>query len=288
MRVAAVAYACERLPGWAPHEQKLDRIFAEASADLLVFPEYAAMEAALLAAPPMGSPLEWRDRAAERADDWVAQFRHLAGMHGAWVLAGSGPVRTERGVVNRAWLIAPDGRVVHQDKLILTPYEREVLQMVPGDGLTLYETETLKIGILICYDSEFPLLARSLVEAGADTLLVPSCTDLPQGQTRVRTSARARAVEGQCLVIQAPLVGGVPSCEIIDENTGRAAVFVPPDHGMPPDGVLAQGETDRPGAVTVDLDIAAITAARRAGQVGNVAHWPEQEKWRGKAAVRRP
>jgi predicted amidohydrolase len=275
MKIAAVSYRCDRHPGWVSHEIKLERILKEAAADLVVFPEYAAMEAALIAGPPSATVTEWRDLAAERAGDWVNQFRHMAQMHGCHIVAGSGPVQTDRGVVNRSWLIAPDGSVDHQDKRLLLPYEREEMGLVPGDDLHLFDTALGKIGLLICYDSEFPLQARALCEAGAELILVPSCTDFPAGQTRVRQSCRARAIENQCLVVQAPLVGEVPGCDIIDRSTGRAGFFCPPDHGLPSDGILAQGETDQPGPVTIEVDPAAIAAPRLTGQVGNFSHWPE-------------
>ncbi|GGL63347.1 carbon-nitrogen hydrolase family protein [Wenxinia marina] len=278
MRIAATAYHCERLSGWVAHETKMDDLLRAAAADLVVLPEYAAMEAALMAGPATLSEIGWRDLAAERAGAWVDQAVHVAALHGCWLLAGSGPVETDRGVVNRAWLVGPEGQVAHQDKLILTPYEREVMDMVPGEDLRLFETPLGRVGVLICYDSEFPLLARALVEAGADAILVPSCTDLPQGQTRVRVSARARAVEGQCLVVQSPLVGRVEGCELLEVSTGRAALFVPPDLGQPADGILAQGKTDVPGAVVAEVDLAAIARVRTEGQVGNAAHWPEQAR----------
>lgn len=277
MRVASVAYTCERMPGWVALEAKWNRLFGSSGADLVVLPEYAAMEAALLAAPAQLSALEWRDLAAERAEAWRDQAALLARRLGCHVLAGSGPCAGDAGIVNRAWLIGPDGAAGYQDKLIPTPYERDVLQMVPGAGLRLFDTALGRIGVLICYDAEFPLLARALAEAGADLILVPSCTDLPQGQTRVRVSARARAVEQQCAVVQAPLVGAVAGCDIIDISTGRAGIFVPPDHGLPGDGIMAQGETDRPGVTLAELDPAAIRAARTGGQVGNFAHWAEQD-----------
>jgi predicted amidohydrolase len=275
MKIAAVSYCCERLPGWVAHETKLDDILRDAAADLVVFPEYAAMEAALIAGPPTATVPEWRDLAAERAGDWVEQFRLMAQRHRCHIVAGSGPVATERGIVNRSWLIALDGRVEHQDKRLLLPYERDEMGMVPGEELRLFDTSLGKIGLLICYDSEFPLQARALCEAGAEMILVPSCTDFPAGQTRVRQSCRARAIENQCLIVQAPLVGEVAGCEIIDRSTGRAGFFCPPDHGLPADGILAQGETDRPGPVTIEVDPAAIAAPRLTGQVGNFAHWPE-------------
>ncbi len=277
MKIAAVAYQIDRLPGWGPHGDKLNRLLEEADADLVVLPEYAALEAALLGNMPSRSALDWRDLAAERAQSWVDQMVQLARAHGCHILGGTGPVATERGVVNRAWLVSPSGAVVHQDKLILTPYERNEMAMTPGDELRLFDTALGRIGVLICYDSEFPLFSRALCEAGADMILVPSCTDLPAGQTRVRQSARARAIENQCLIVQAPLVGPRPECEIIDKSTGRAGLFCPPDHGLPPDGIIAQGETDRHGPVVAEVDPAAIAAPRATGQVGNFAHWPEQD-----------
>lgn len=275
MKIAAVAFACDRFPDWTAQEAKLDALIRDAAADLVVLPEYAALEAAFVAAPASMSPLEWRDRAAARAEGWVQIFRHLAARHNCHILAGSGPALTDRGVVNRAWLVSPTGAVVHQDKLILTPYERDVLDMVSGEEMKLIDTPLGKIGILICYDSEFPLQARALCEAGADMILVPSCTDLPAGQTRVRQSCRARAIENQCLIVQAPLVGTVEGCDIIDQSTGCAALFCPPDTGLPGDGIIAQGLTDRPGPVVADVTPSAIAAPRTSGQVGNFAHWPE-------------
>ena len=277
MRIAAVAYTPERHPGWLGHQMKLDRLLTQAAADLVVLPEYAAIEAALVGNTPSNpDPLFWRDLAADRAGDWADQFDHLARAHRCHILAGTGPVRDGARIVNRAWLFGPDGLIGTQDKLILTPWERRDLDMSPGQGLTLFDTALGRIGVLICYDSEFPLLARAMVEGGADMILVPSCTDLPAGQTRVRQSCRARAIEGQCLVVQAPLVGQVRGCEVVDTSTGRAGLFVPPDHGLPADGILAQGETDRAGPVVATVDLAAISAARRTGQVGNFAPWPEQ------------
>jgi predicted amidohydrolase len=278
MKIAACAYHCGGVPDWDALERKLDALVVDCDADLVVLPEYAAMDAALAGARIDFGDIGWRDRAADRAEDWVDLFRQLAERHDCHILAGSGPARAEGCIVNRSWLVAPSGAVVHQDKLILTPYERDTLAMVGGDDLRLFATALGKIGILVCYDSEFPILARRLARAGADMILVPSCTDFPAGQTRVRQSVRARAIENQCLVVQAPLVGRVEGCGIVDESTGRAGLFCPPDHGLPSDGILAQGDTDSTRPVIAEVDPAAIAAPRQAGQVGNFAHWGEQER----------
>lgn len=273
-RISAIAYRVDRLAGWAEQETKLGKLLD--GCDLALLPEYAGLEAAIMSAPASGTPTDWRDRAVERADDWAAQLAHLARKHRCWIAGATIPAKADHGIVNRGFLVAPWGEVHHQDKLMLTPYERDVLGMVPGNGLTVVDTVLGRFGMLICYDSEFPILARGLAEAEVDMILVPSCTDAPAGQTRVRQSARARAIENQCLVVQAPLVGEVPFCDIIDASTGQSGFFVPPDHGLPGDGILRDGMADRPGAVTCDVDFAAISGSRHSGQVDNFARWPAQ------------
>lgn len=282
MKIAAAAYRPEWHGSFDTLGAKLDRWVSDATThgcDLLVFPEYAGIEAALLTAGgPCATPQAWRDRMATVAKGWDHLHVDLARHYGVTILAGSLSAAHRGKWTNRAALVTPDGKIGHQHKLIPTPYEREQMGLTGSDTLNLFDTALGKIGVLICYDSEFPLFARYLVEAGADMILVPSCTDLPAGQTRVRQSARARAIEGQCLVVQAPLVGTVPGCDVADVSTGRAGFFAPPDHGLPSDGILAQGETDQPGWTYLEVDAAAIAAPRASGQVGNAAHWPEQDR----------
>lgn len=280
MRIAACAFRPEWVADPAALALHMRESVAQAvrdGAQVLLFPEYAGCSAALIGHPEgMPGADVWAARMADGAEVWRDLHGELAQAFGVWIVAGSLAVRGPGGLVNRAYVVGPQGQVSWQDKMILTPYERDVMGLVPGEDLRVFETPLGRMGVLICYDSEFPLLARALVEQGVDMILVPSATDYPAGQTRVRQSCRARAIEGQCLVVQAPVLGGVPGCDVLDVGTGRAAVFCPPDYGLPEDGILAQGAVDVPGWVVVDVDLGAITAPRLSGQVGNVSHWPEQ------------
>ena len=143
--------------------------------------------------------------------------------------------------------------------------------------LFVHDIGKARIGIAICYDVEFPMIARALVEAGADVILAPSCTDTVHGYWRVRVGAQARALENQCVVVQAPLVGAVDWSPAVDINRGAAGVFGPPDLGFPEDGVIAQGEMDKPCFVTARLDLDVIARVRAEGQVFNHRHWDEQK-----------
>ena len=280
MKLAVCAYHPEWQADWAALSAKLERWVSEAAgqgAELLLFPEYGGCEAALVGTPSNTSPADWAARMNEGAADWVAVHWELARRYGVHILAGSLCVRVDGQFVNRAYFISPSGKVEFQDKMILIPYERDEMGLTPGTELKLFDTSLGKIGILVCYDSEFPLQARVLCEAGADLILVPSATDLPAGQTRVRQSCRARAIENQVLVAQSPVLGPVTECDILDYGTGRAGIFCPPDHGLPSDGIIAQGETDQAGWIYAEVDLAAVAAPRQSGQVGNFSHWIEQD-----------
>ncbi|ARE39272.1 Hydrolase, carbon-nitrogen family [Rhodovulum sp. P5] len=280
MRIAAAAYPIDWHDSWSSFEDKLSAWVAEAAdakAELIVFPEYGAMELASLAGPAVAGDLEGALRAVsdlmERAD---ALHARLAIEHGMHILGASAPAWAGERPVNRARLFGPGGQTDFQDKQIMTRFERETWDVHSGNALKLFETSLGRIGVLICYDAEFPLLARALVEAGAEILLVPSCTDTLAGYWRVRVGAMARALEGQCVVVHAPTVGMAPWCPAVDENTGAAAIYGPPDIGFPASGVLAEGRMTTPGWVHAEIDIAAIKQVRESGQVLNFRHWDEQ------------
>jgi predicted amidohydrolase len=280
MRIAAAAYPMDMLPDWAAYEAKIARWFADARADLLVFPEYAAMELATLDGPQVAADLEaslWSVAAyRSRMEDL---FARQCGLHGCYALTPSGPVDTDDQArpVNRATLVGPQGVIGHQDKQVMTRFEREAWSVVSGGPLRVFDLGGVTVGVLICYDAEFAQLGRALVEAGAQVILVPSCTDGLGGYWRVRIGAMARALEGQCIVAQAPTVGACDWSPAVDENVGAAAIYGPPDLGFPPTGVLAQGAVNAAGWVRADADLQAIAAVRRDGQVLNLAHWPEAQ-----------
>lgn len=278
--IAAAQYPVEQLSDWAAYAAKLELWISDAArlgAKLAVFPEYGAMELAALDPATMADlagSLRFVASLMPQVDDLHAQLAARFDLH---ILAASGPYRRSDGnYVNRARLFTPDGQIGEQDKLIMTRFEREVWGVAAGLPLRVFDTALGRIGILICYDSEFPLLARAQIEAGAQLLLVPSCTDTMQGYWRVRLAAQSRALEGQCYVVQSPLVGEAAWSPAIDINRGAAGLFGPPDGDLPDDGVIAVGTVDAPQWLFAELDLAATAALTDQGAVRNVRHWNEQ------------
>ena len=165
MKIATAAYPLDVLSSWAQYEDKLSAWVDEAAshgADLLVFPEYGGMELATLAGMNVAADLEQSvDAITERLPEAAAMHRHLAEAFGVHILGGSAPDRANlpAGVsrpVNRAQFFAPSGQTAYQDKQIMTRYEAEEWDIAPGDPLRMFDTALGKIGVLICYDSEFP------------------------------------------------------------------------------------------------------------------------------------
>ena len=280
MHLAAAAYPLTAFHHFDDFAAHLGHWVAEAAAkgaDLLVFPEYGAMELASLGGRAVSENLEAALHEVARHKPAVdALHLELAARHGVHILGASGPVFDGPRPVNRATLYAPGGILGHQDKQIMTRFERETWNVVAGRGLTAFDTDLGRIGVVICYDSEFPLLARALVEQGAEILLAPSCTDSLAGFTRVRVGSMARALENQCIVAHSPTVGLCDFCPAVDENVGAAAIYGPPDRGFPPTGILAEGALNTPGWTIAEISLEAIREVRRDGGVLNHAHWPEQ------------
>lgn len=282
-RQISIAISCHT-PQWhdseAAFREAMRARVKDAQCQLLVFPEYAALEAAFIGRPapePDPHPLSWLQRGPDSYAKWVSVLRQMALAEGCYILAGSGLFgRPGFGIFNRATMIAPDGSMGHQDKLILTPWERQGLRIMPGRSLRLFETPLARIGVSICYDAEFPGFSRALAAAGAEIILVPACTDTQAGQDRVQIAARARALENQLVVAHAPLLGDVPSCDVIDTNVGRTGVFGPPDRGQPDGGIhaLAHPDTDAWFRVVPDLD--AVLKTRKDGDVEVFQDWPRQ------------
>jgi predicted amidohydrolase len=303
IRVAAAQYAADRLASVDAFRAKLDRWVADAAdngAKLLVFPEFFGMEIALIGdlrkEPDRRSPdrhtagplpitplcrrkeqsLAWEtDMVQMLLPDFVSAFSDLAARYGVFILAGSMPVRRGNSELrNRAYFFSADGRMGFQDKVVPTRWEREYWGITGGDEIRVFETDFGPIGVAICYDVEFPQIARLQAEAGARMVLVPCCADSARGYHRVRVGARARALENQAYVIQSPAIGEASWSRILNVAVGSAGVYAPPDLGPNVNGVVVQGSGKKSEWIYADLDLRAIDRLRQGNSVvANEEEW---------------
>ena len=280
-KIATAQYPIGSPANWSEYEIKITEwvgIAASAGSRLLVFPEYFSMELVHLFPDQIRKSLSLQlESLQEVASSFIDLFSRLALAHQVHIVAGTFPVLDPDGLYrNRSYLFFPDGHHAHQDKVQMTRFENEQWKISAGEHIRTFDTEFGRLGINICYDSEFPIIARRQVEAGADLIVVPSCTDTLAGYWRVRIGCQARALENQCYVVQSPTVGNAPWSEAVDVNIGAAAIYTPVDYGFPDNGVLNVGELNQPQWVYADIDLANIAHIRNNGQVFNHRDWPAQ------------
>jgi len=280
LKIAAAQYPIGMPRSLAEWEDKIRlwvKTGAATGAELLVFPEYAAIEqAACFGSEVYGDLKATLTKVAEIAEQRVALHADLARQHNVHILVGSGPVlKGSNRFVNAAQLVTPSGGVGVQEKLIMTPFERD-WGISPGAPVRVFDTRIGKLAIAICYDSEFPLLARAMAEAGANVILVPSCTERISGYHRVRTGAMARALENTIATVQSPTVGDAPWSPAVDFNAGAAGIYVPSEHDVSDTGVVAEGTLNKAEWVTGTIDLARLARVRDTGEMHNFHDWKLQ------------
>jgi predicted amidohydrolase len=241
---------------------------ADYGAQLVLFPEYFTVQ--LLTLGDVRAPIagQIRDLAAH-GDSFVEFMAELASRHKIYLLAGTIPSidATTGKLHNDAHFFGPDGRMGTQGKLHMTRFESEDWLVHARNRLKVFDTAFGKVAITICYDVEFPEIARAAAWAGAHILLVPSCTDERQGFLRVRYCAHARAIENQMYVIVSHTVGSLPMVPAVSLNYGQAAILTPSDFTFSRDGILAEGHPNQEMMVIGDLNLETILQARTTGTV---------------------
>ena len=280
LKIATAQYTIGQPADFAEFAARVgDRVgaVAQAGAQLVVLPEYLALEAAAEQPDDVRSDFA-RSLAALQPhhDAYLALARELAKRHSIYLAAGTFLLDIGGGRYrNRAYFASPDGKVAYQDKLTLTGFERNAAVIEPGDALRVFDTDFGRMAIDVCYDCEFPLYARAQVEAGARVIIVPSCTDTDAGAMRVRVGCQARALENQVFVARAVTAGEAAWSPALDVNTGTAAIYTPIDRGFPSDGVLVEAQGAADWAIG-EIDLAALDAFKRDAQVANANDWMTQ------------
>jgi predicted amidohydrolase/ribosomal protein S18 acetylase RimI-like enzyme len=268
VRVACVQYQMRKVGAFAEFARQVSYfvdVAADYQSDFVLLPELFSVQ--LLSRLDAVSPHEGMKKLAAYTPRFKKLMGDLASKYGVTIIAGSHPVLVGTKLLNIAHVCLPDGSIVEQPKLHITPNERKWWGISGGQSLGAIETPKAKIGVLICYDVEFPEAVRHLADEGAEILFVPFCTDNRQGYLRVRYCAQARAIENQIYVALAGNVGNLPDVANMDVQYGQAAVFTPSDFAFARDGIAAEADSNEETVLICDLDLDSLSAARSAGTV---------------------
>lgn len=259
------------IDSWKTHIEKWVLSAVKMNADLLLFPEYGAIELISIFSKEIYENIHQQIIELQKLhDDFCNFFIHLSKKYNVIIVAPSFIYQSKESFYNRVYVFSKHGKVGHQDKFFMTRFEDETWGMHSEPNfLTVFETEWGKFGIQICYDIEFALGSNLLCNAGAELILAPSCTETIQGATRVHVGARARAMENQSFVVVAQVVQDALWSPAVDINFGYAAAYSTPDINFPEEGILVIGTPQVAKWLYIDLNFEQIRNVRTNGQVLN-------------------
>jgi len=246
-------------------------VAADYRADFVVFPELYTLQLLSYEKREL-TPMEAIDRLTDHTARLIAALTRMAMEYNINIIGGSHPTRTEDGdIQNVAYVALRDGSIHAQEKIHPTPNERYWWNIKGGDSIDVIQTDCGPIGVLICYDSEFPELARRLVDEGARIIFVPFCTDSRQAYLRVRYCGQARAIENQCFVVLSGNVGNLPNVDNMDIQYAQSCILTPCDFPFARDGIAAEATENVETLTISDVNLADLTWARAEGTVRNLA-----------------
>lgn len=272
VRVAAVQYQQRGISSFEDFERIVSYfvdVVSDYKVDFVLFPELFTLQLLSIENEPVPSELAI-DHLTKYTERLRELFQRLAIKFNVNIIAGSHPTKTEEGHIrNICYVCLRDGSTYTQPKIHPTPDEIYWWNVEGGDDLDVIPTDCGPIGVLICYDSEFPELARYLTDQGANILFVPFCTDERNGYLRVRYSCQARAVENQCYVVLAGNVGNLPRVHNMDIQYAQSCILTPCDFHFARDGIAADTTPNAEAVVFADLRMDSLIMARNTGSVRN-------------------
>ncbi|WP_221226862.1 carbon-nitrogen hydrolase family protein [Paenibacillus baekrokdamisoli] len=257
LTIATIQYGLSALHSeeqfWSRLENKI-RESVDRGAELIVFPEY--LTAHLLSLEPIMTHDEACIYLADRTKAYKHFFERCSREWNVTILGGTHICREGSGFVNKAFIFFPNGRIETQNKLHLTPEERNRWALTEGARLKVIETPWGRIAMLTCYDIEFPELGRLAAVNGVEVILCPSYTDNEFGYNRVRHCAQARAIENQLFVVLAGIVGTLTEERPqVDQGYCQAGVFTPCDFPFTSDGIVQAGEMNEDMIVIAEINL---------------------------------
>ena len=236
--------------------------------DFALFPEF--FNAPLMSEYNHLSEAEAIRKLAEYTRPITERFAELAISYNINIITGSMPEMADNNLYNVGYLCRRDGGIEKYEKLHVTPDESKIWGLQGGSSIKTYDTDCGKIGILICYDIEFPEVSRILAEEGIDILFVPFLTDTQNGYARVKNCARARAIENECYVAIAGSVGNLPKVHNMDIQYAQSVVFTPCDFSFPTNGIKAEATANTEMILIADVDLDILRELSQFGSVRNL------------------
>ncbi len=270
VRIAAAQWRVREVSTFEDFAQQA-RFFVDVASDyrcdFLLFPELFTLQ--LLSLSQGERPGLAARRLAGFTPQYLELFGSLAVKYNVNIIGGSQFTVEDGKLYNVAFLFRRNGTMEKQYKLHITPSERKWWGVEGGSALEVFSTDRGRIAINVCYDVEFPELARTVAKRGAQILFVPFNTDNRQGYLRVRYCAQARAIENHLFVAISGCTGNLPNVANADIHYAQTGIFTPCDVSFARDGIADECEPNSETLVMSDLDLEQLRRHRYSGSTTN-------------------
>ena len=269
IRVASLQYYIRPVQTFEQFRDQVESLIETAEdykCQLVVFPEYFTVQLLTLGnvKRPILEQIYDLSQQVPRFQQMMSDFARRYHIH---IVAGTIPVLEGDCIYNECFVFSPKGNMGVQGKMHMTRFENEDWKVRARSQLRVFEAEFGRFAVNICYDVEFPEIARAAARKDAHILVVPSCTDDRQGFWRVRYCAQARAIENQVYVVHSGTVGSLPMVPAVSLNYGQASILTPSDFAFSRDGILAEGNANQEMMVIGELNMKTILDTRSNGTV---------------------
>ncbi len=245
-------------------------VAADYKCDFVVFPEFVTMSLLSIIGKKL-EPIPSLEHLGQYTEPFIKFMSEASVRYNINIIGGTHMLKDEQdNMKNVCFVFLRDGSVHRQEKIHPTPTEKEWWNVKGGDKLSVINTDRGPIGILICYDSEFPELTRHLVDQGAKIIFVPFATDTRQGYLRVRYCCQARTIENQCYFVLSGNTGNLPRVQNMDINYGQSCILTPSDFSFARDGIAAETDSNAEMVAIATLSLSDLVKARNMGTVRNL------------------
>ena len=229
VRICAIQYKMKKVKKFEEFEEQCKffvDVAADYNSDFALFPELITTQ--LLSIIKAEDTIKSVIKISEFTEQYINLFKKLAKEYKINIIPGSHFVREKGKIYNVSFLFRRDGSYDFQKKIHVTPSEKEWWGVSAGNDIKVIETDCGKVSIQICYDIEFPEMARIATTKGAKIIFNPYSTDDRHGCLRVINCAKARAIENQIFVASAGVVGNLVHVKNMDDiRYGKSGIYTP-------------------------------------------------------------
>ena len=262
-RVAAITWKVREIGHIDEFFQHLTSLADDAckkGANVLVFPELFEVE--LLSLHGDGREEDVTPLLLPYCESIDKHLHSLATSLNVVIIGGSHLRPHNTGAINVSSIIWSSGDTFLQPKNCRTQWEKDPWHLHYETGLRRFPDK--RLGVLVCYDSEFPEAARALAEDGTELLCVPSYCESQHGHQRVLWSCLARAIENELFVVHTSLVGPIERFSL-GTGYGRSSIITPSKAPFPDSSILAQTDLNEEGIAIADINFDDLATCRGTG-----------------------